>query len=48
MHSIDTRFNRNIFTRDSIWNNQDKRDALVLKITIVCGIVGLLLPWGGQ
>ena len=24
-----SRFNRNIFTQDSIWNNRDKLDALV-------------------
>lgn len=43
-----SRFNRNIFTRDTIWNNPDKLDALVFKVTVVCGLIALFLPWGGQ
>ena len=43
-----SRFNRNIFTQNSIWKNQDKLDTLVFKVTLVCGIIGLFLPWGGQ
>ena len=43
-----SRFNRNIFTKDSLWNNPDKLDVLVFKVTMVCGFIGLCLPWGGQ
>ena len=42
------RFNRHFLTKDSIWNNQDKADALVFKVCMVCGIFVMFLPWGGQ
>ena len=43
-----TRINRNIFTKDTVWNNKDKMDALVFKVCVVLGAIALLLPWGGQ
>ena len=42
-----SRFNRNIFTRNTIWNNPDNLDKLVLVVLVVAGIAGLCLPWGG-
>ena len=30
--AVYTRFQRNIFTKDTIWNNKDKADALVFKV----------------
>ena len=43
-----SRFQRNIFTKDSIWNNRDKLDRLVFKICVACSLIALCLPWGGQ
>ena len=43
-----SRINRNIFTKDTVWNNKDKMDALVLKACAALGAIALLLPWGGQ
>ena len=48
MKAVYTRIDRNLFTRGSIWNNRDKLDALVLKVSLVCGVIALFLPWGGQ
>lgn len=42
------RINRNIFTKDTVWNNKEKMDALVFKICVVLGAIALFLPWGGQ
>ena len=46
--AVYTRFQLNIFTKDTIWNNKDKADALVFKVCMVCGVIALFLPWGGQ
>lgn len=43
-----SRFNRNIFTRNTIWNSPDKLDKLVAVVLVVAGIAGLYLPWGGM
>ena len=43
-----SRINRNIFTKDTIWNNKDRLDALVFKLIVVVGAIALVLPWGGQ
>lgn len=43
-----TRINRNFFTKDTVWNNKEKTDALVFKICVVLGAIALFLPWGGQ
>lgn len=47
-HVFYSRFNRNNFTKDTIWNNKEKADALVFKVCMVCGVIALFLPWGGQ
>ncbi len=44
--TVYSHFNRNIFTRDSILNNRNKLDALVFKVTMVCGLIAIFLPWG--
>jgi hypothetical protein len=46
--AVYSRFQRNIFTKDTIWNNKDKADALVFKVCMVCCVIALFLPCGGQ
>ena len=46
--AVYTRFPRNILTKETIWNNKDKAAALGFKVFIVCGVIALFLPWGGQ
>lgn len=46
--AVYTRFQRNIFTKDTIFNNKAKADVLVFKVCMVCGVIGWFLPWGGQ
>ena len=43
-----SRINRNIFTKATVWNNNDKMDALVFEVCAVLGAIALFLPWGGQ
>ena len=47
-HCVYLRFNRNIFTKNTIFNCADKRDALVFKMVLAIGFMSLFLPWGGQ
>ena len=42
-----SRFNRNLFIRNTVFNCADKRDALVFKTVLAIGICSLFLPWGG-
>ena len=43
-----SRINRNIFTKDTVWNSKGKMDALVFEVCAVLGAIALFLPWGGQ
>lgn len=48
MKAAASQFNRNIFTQNTLWNNPDKMDRLVFVVTVVCGVIGLILPWGAS
>ncbi len=43
-----SRYNRNIFIRNTIFNCAEKRDAMVFKAVLAIGFMSLFLPWGGQ
>lgn len=42
-----SRFNRNIFTRNTVWNNPDKLDKLVACVLCAAAVAWCVLPWGG-
>ena len=41
-----SRFNRNIFTKNTYRNNRDRLDGVVFKVAAICGMLAMMAPWG--